>query len=191
MGFTIDRTAKSCHTPRRNDDVTAALEFCGNLARWFERVHAYFLNDLFSAQSGHSLDLSAINSGGLFVPVLPFFDDSQADEGGSGSGSSGGESEEGKEGSKGGLALVTKDAGVLPLSYINPFLAEQLRSLNEKIDVMSKVFPADAKVITANEGRTMIAVLHGRDICQVNLEGGFALNVCLEFTLILGVVSFL
>jgi hypothetical protein len=164
MGFGIDRMAKSCHTPRRNDDVEEALRFCGHLSQWLSRVHSHFINALFPVQSGHSLDLSAINSEGLFVPVLPFFEDAEAE---------GGEEEkkaiesESEKGEKGDILLVTKGSKVLPLSYINPFLAEQLRSLNEKIEVMAKVFPADGEVITANEGRILIAALHGRDICQV------------------------
>ena len=171
MGFSINRMAKSCHTPRRNEDIEEGLRFCRNMWNWLGGVKEYIQLSLFPAQVDHSLDLSAINSDGVFVPVLPFFEDVEK----SGNGKSlMGPSEQNKGESesegKGDVLLVIKEEGnsrVLPLSYINPFLAEQLRSLNEKIGVMGKVFPAEEKVITSNEGRIVIATLHGRDVCQV------------------------
>jgi hypothetical protein len=172
MGFRIDRMAKSCHTPRRNDDIEDALRFHENFCRWFGNVQSFFERTLFPVQSGHSLDLSAINSNGVFVPVLPLFEDVEA--AGRKGGKSGGEieSEEGRSGKeekKGDVLLVVEEdrGSVVPLSYINPFLSEQLRSLNEKIGIMAKVFPANEGVITAAEGRLVIAAIHGQDICMV------------------------
>lgn len=58
--FSIDRAAKSCHTPRRNDEIDAALRFYQSIYSWGDQVHRYFMNDLFPVQVDHGLDLSII-----------------------------------------------------------------------------------------------------------------------------------
>lgn len=72
--FKIDRTAKSCHTPRRNSEVDGVLGFYSSYYRWCEQVNAYFSSTLFPVQTDHGLDLGAIKDQGIFVPVLPLFD---------------------------------------------------------------------------------------------------------------------
>jgi hypothetical protein len=42
--FSIDRQAKSCHTPRRNADIDAAVTFNTAFHAWAGSVHGYFTN---------------------------------------------------------------------------------------------------------------------------------------------------
>jgi hypothetical protein len=69
--FKIDRSAKSCRTPRRNADVEAALRAFEALHSWCARVASYFQSSVFSAQALDKLDMGSINDNGVFVPFVP------------------------------------------------------------------------------------------------------------------------
>jgi hypothetical protein len=69
--FKIDRSAKSCRTPRRNADVEAALRAFEALHALVRARRAYFQSSVFSAQALDKLDMGAINAGGVFVPLVP------------------------------------------------------------------------------------------------------------------------
>jgi hypothetical protein len=73
--FRVDRKRKSCHTPRRNPDVERAKQYFFGFNRWASGVATYFKNSLFSVPSGHGLDLSKVNSNGIFVPVVALFEE--------------------------------------------------------------------------------------------------------------------
>ena len=153
--FVIDRKKKTCHTPRRNEDVQGALEFTENLTSWCAEVGTYFLNTHAPVDSDSKPDFKCLEVNDLFVPVLPLFEDPDA------LGKDLGLEKKEKEV---GLAV---GSGVVPLSYINPFLKEQLRSLNEKIEVMSKTFTdSKDKVFSSLEGRLVITCRHMRDIAR-------------------------
>ncbi len=140
--FAIDRTAKACHTPRRNPQVEAALAALEELHGWCARVLAYFQGDLFPAQPDHGRDLSAIHARDVFVPVLPLF------EGGPDEGRRVGEGD------------------VLPATFRSAFLAEERRSLAEKCRALSAAFPSDGAILTAVEGGLLVTLLHAREVCQ-------------------------
>ena len=74
VAFSIDRASASCHTPRRNPEVDAALRALEECWAWCGRVHSFFAETLFSAQQEHGLDLAAIDDAEIFVPVLPLFE---------------------------------------------------------------------------------------------------------------------
>ena len=137
--FAIDRTDPGCHTPRRNPDIDAALDAVGELAAWCERVHAYFVHELFPAQQEHGLDLSAITDRDVFVPVLPLLE---------------------------GEPRPGEGEGVLPAVYPHAFLAEEQRSLTETCRALSTVFPRDGSVITAVEAGLLVTLLHVRQVCR-------------------------
>lgn len=143
--FSIDRTAKSCHTPRRNRQVDAALACLDELRGWCGSVVGYFNNDLFPVQQEHGLNLAAITDGELFVPVLPLF-----------------------EGERSGGAA---SEGVLPPQLAEAFLVEQRRSLEAKYRDLAKVFPRGESVITVVEASLMVALLHIRQLCQHYANG--------------------
>jgi hypothetical protein len=85
--FVIDRTLKSCRTPRRNDDVANALAFFEKLRNWCSHVEHYFKSELEdklgkylkgfpSEQATERPSLHSISSEGVFVPVLALFEES-------------------------------------------------------------------------------------------------------------------
>eukprot|EP01103_Thecamoeba_quadrilineata_P006172 TRINITY_DN158_c0_g1_i2.p1 TRINITY_DN158_c0_g1~~TRINITY_DN158_c0_g1_i2.p1 ORF type:complete len:614 (-),score=176.86 TRINITY_DN158_c0_g1_i2:1579-3375(-) len=70
LKFKINReNPKTCHTPRRNDDVEDALAQFQQLHGWCEHVNRYF-RSLFSVEN-HHFDLQSLSSDEVFVPVLP------------------------------------------------------------------------------------------------------------------------
>ena len=143
--FAIDRTAKACHTPRRNPETDAALRALEELYAWCGRVVAYFLGDLFPAQQEHGRDLASLHADDVFVPVVPLF-----------------EAEHG-ETRPGGTEPA---GGVLPPSFAGAFLAEERRTLVEKCRALSATFPSDGSLITAVEGGLLVTLLHAREVCQ-------------------------
>ena len=158
--FKIDRESKLCHTPRRNPEVNDALEYFNKLTVWCNGVCSYFCNQLFQVQQEHGLDLHAINSEGVFVPILPLFDPSEGQK----------QIQAGEEEPAGDVALVVNQQ-VIPISYMGPFLAEQIRSLTEKIGVLSKVFPSDDTIITNVEALLLVCMRHCADLTAAFSEG--------------------
>ena len=141
--FSIDRTSAECHTPRRNQDIERALQVFGAVATWCIRVAGYFVEELFPVQTSHGLDLSALSTEEIFVPTVPLF-------------------EEHATGSEG---------GVLPVAYLNDFLAEQQRSLAAKCAQLGKVFPRDLAIITVVEATLTVTLVHAARVCQQFSEG--------------------
>lgn len=77
VNFSINRAKKSCHTPRRNEDVKDALRMMFDFSSWSNRVHSYF-SDLMSKQQNNAFDMSAINIKTIFNPVVPLFEERDA-----------------------------------------------------------------------------------------------------------------
>lgn len=148
VAFTIDRTARTCHTPRRNRQIDEALRALDELHAWCTRVHAYFAADLFPAQQDHGLSLGAITAAEVFVPTVPLFE---------------GERQRG--------ATPAPGEGVLPLAFADAFLAEERRSLDEKFAELARAFPRNESVITFYDASLMVGVLHIRNICQHHANG--------------------
>eukprot|EP00281_Chroomonas_sp_CCMP1168_P029360 CAMPEP_0206240752 /NCGR_PEP_ID=MMETSP0047_2-20121206/16113_1 /ASSEMBLY_ACC=CAM_ASM_000192 /TAXON_ID=195065 /ORGANISM="Chroomonas mesostigmatica_cf, Strain CCMP1168" /LENGTH=900 /DNA_ID=CAMNT_0053665569 /DNA_START=138 /DNA_END=2841 /DNA_ORIENTATION=+ len=65
--FAIDRSHASCHTPRRNPDVDACLEFVQGAGGWGVRVHTHFVADVLPDSTENDF---------VFVPILPLFEQS-------------------------------------------------------------------------------------------------------------------
>lgn len=150
VAFAVDRTARTCHTPRRNRQVDEALRAFDELHAWCALVHAYFVAELFPAQQEHGLDLGAIDEGGIFVPTVPLF--------------------EGERHARGGGAAPASE-GVLPLNFADEFLSEQRRSLDEKHRAMARVFPRGDAPISVVEADLLVTLLHVRQVCQHYANG--------------------
>ena len=160
MIFKIDRGASSCKTPRRNTCIYDALRYFSTFSSWANSVSHYFKSVLFPVQQENALDLGALNSKGIFVPVLPLFEDVEA---------SGIVPEDDKgKGAEGALRI---DSKVVPVSYINPFLAEQLRSINEKMANLAKTFPKDDSVVTVIEAALLSTMAHAVDLVNAYNQG--------------------
>lgn len=53
--FSIDRVSKSCHTPRRNQQIEEVLTFLSSFYSWSDSVRVYFTNQVFSSVPEHGL----------------------------------------------------------------------------------------------------------------------------------------
>mmetsp|Transcript_26532 Transcript_26532/g.66759 ORF Transcript_26532/g.66759 Transcript_26532/m.66759 type:complete len:929 (-) Transcript_26532:58-2844(-) len=165
--FDVQRSLESCHTPRRNRDVDAALRHGNELHRWAEQARQYFVGRLFPVQTGHGLDLSVISADGLFVPVVPLFEairdgdvPAAASESSSSASSSSATSEQ-------------QGSGVVVFGDVNQFLAEEVRSLQERNAAVAKALPdaKKGKLISVQEGQLCVALLHVRQVCQQYADG--------------------
>lgn len=68
--FKIDRSVASCRTPRRNDEVAAALAALTGLGNWATSVHTGFQR--LAIDGGKApLKESFAHAGSIFLPVLP------------------------------------------------------------------------------------------------------------------------
>jgi hypothetical protein len=159
--FKIDRTDKSCRTPRRNAQIVNSLYHFSLFSTWAQEVSQYFRNELFPVQTNHGLDLGSLNADSLFVPIAPLFEDAKAAK-----------PKTEDSSSRPGALVALKDrdvsviTAVLPISDLNNFLWEQKRSFSEKLADIGKVFPSarDGKLITAAEAAIVVLVAHAVQI---------------------------
>jgi hypothetical protein len=152
--FSIDRKSKLCRTPRRNPEVKTALKFMEAFCTWVTQVGNYFTNTVFPEQHNHGLDLSALNPNSVFVPVLPLFEDTHA-------GSS----------SSANTNASPQQTTKIPPVFMNSFLAEQARSLDEKRKDLAKSFPESGKIITITEAHLIVTLQHLRHVAAAYGEG--------------------
>jgi hypothetical protein len=155
--FSIDRAAPTCHTPRRNEPVDAALRCFQELASWCARVHGYFVHEIFSLQADHGRDLSAIHARDVFVPVVPVFEASGSTE---------------------------ESVGERSAGYAATFLAEQQRSLAARRAQLAQLFPRDASLVTVADATLLVTLLHAIDICNRFSDGVDHIEAMLQQQLI-------
>jgi len=158
FAFRIDRSAKSCHTPRRNADVDRALPAFNALYNFNNQVRNYFTGNLFPVQTGHGLDLNALNTAEtVFVPVVPLFEK--------------GRRAETKEGERGAAIAHGPKPGtpLLTLNDLALFLTEQKRSLGEKYEQLTSTFP-NKGLISAKEAKLVVVLIHGQKVAQHHLD---------------------
>ena len=170
VNFKIDRDDPKCHTPFGNPQVLKALSFVAQVRSFFRAVDSYFTSTLFpvlAMNDSHTLNTlkSTLNGCRVFVPVAPLFDASKTEALPESLDLSGKGKEEEKE------VSVVSGTGVVPLSYINPFLAEQLRSLKEEHGKVRSILPESKKVISAAEGCILITSRHGVNVANAYTEG--------------------
>jgi len=147
--FAIDRKSDKCHTPRRNVQVEDALSFYFSFHMWGEEVCRYFKYTIFPEQLNHGYDLSALNPDSVFVPVLPLFEDPSSSSSSSSS------------------HTLSK----IPPVFVNSFLAEQARSLEEKRRDLAQTFPQNAHVITLTEANLVLVLSHLNRVIEAYSEG--------------------
>eukprot|EP00012_Vannella_robusta_P001713 CAMPEP_0206186944 /NCGR_PEP_ID=MMETSP0166-20121206/2702_1 /ASSEMBLY_ACC=CAM_ASM_000260 /TAXON_ID=95228 /ORGANISM="Vannella robusta, Strain DIVA3 518/3/11/1/6" /LENGTH=889 /DNA_ID=CAMNT_0053602421 /DNA_START=1 /DNA_END=2667 /DNA_ORIENTATION=- len=149
IAFGIDKSSPSCHTPRRNKQISESLDFFSRSYSWASQLDSYFCQKLFPLQKDHGLDLSAVNCSGVFVPILPIID--SADDAHTGV--------------------------ILPERDIQAFMNEQKLGLQEKLTAFGKMFPASQEkspnadsaasgLITRKEVALLLALNHSKAISQ-------------------------
>jgi hypothetical protein len=119
-------------------------------------VSGYFQSKVFPQQLNHGLDLNTLNSDAIFVPVLPLFEDSTS--------------------SSSSSSAVTSTAShdhstKIPPVFMNSFLAEQARSLEEKRKDIAKTFTQNDRLITILEANFVVLLSHLNRVCEHYSEG--------------------
>ena len=187
--FSIDRSAEKCKTPRRNEQVQKGADELLKLQRWANDVQTFFVRSIFTVVKptsesgadkgrGHGLDLGAIGKAaeGIFVPVLPLFEDRSAPEAAAAADAAAADAD--LAGMDSGVATVAGFAGedsaaVLNLGDMNKFLAEQRRSMAEQLASLKAAFPAadGAALISAAEATMLTGMQHMSEIVQHFCDG--------------------
>jgi len=165
LNFSIDRTVASCHTPRRNAQTERALQYHSTLYNFAQQVGNYFTGNLFPVHVNHKLDLGSLNSGRLFVPVLPVFEEPNIPKL--------------PPGASDGSSLIrvkeerTPEGPQVTLSFgdFALLLNEQKRSIIEKFVELEKLFPENEGLISVQEAKIVVLLLHCKDICNLFSSG--------------------
>ena len=177
--FSIDRRSEDCRTPSNNPNVEAALEFFDSFQSWSQLVHSYFSSNIYPLMSGKSLDLSAVNSRDVFVPVLPLFDERLESRASSAPGL--------LEAAGGSSAIVdssARDSVLLDLSDVNLIIAEEQRSLQVRHAVMQTVFASSSLLMSSTEAALLVTLLHVVDVVQYYRSGIHAIEEMLRNQLV-------
>lgn len=142
LAFKIDRTAASCRTPRRNDEIDAALEAMQrlqNFAQGCQSITGRWLQIGLDDDAYHTLLLSWQGSD-IFVPVVPLFE--AEGNGVAAAPAPAAPSEAGTGVTITGLHVGESTVG-LALSDINLFLGEHRRAIAAKRVELSRSLPAE------------------------------------------------
>lgn len=193
LNFSIDRTANTCRTPRRNMQVGAALAWFGSFRSWCYSVDSYFRNTLFPVATTYSeekaLSLSSINDDEIFIPVLPLFEEGVLERANNSRPLRSPRAEKSKDKASssdsttaalggalvlasGAISAISTLTAVLPASDLVKFLAEQKRSILEKFSSFDRVFPTGSnKLITSAEANILALVDHAKQVSQYFSDG--------------------
>lgn len=145
--FRIDRSLESCRTPSVNKETLEAQKFFDSVQTWAQSIYAFFRhgdNDrYFSAQRNISANFIHISGKGVFVPVVPLFE--QVEQNAE-------ISSEGKSESNSQVMQSSHD--------IELFLNEQIKTLKECSERLKTQFPhADAATETLDNSYTFSEAL--------------------------------
>ncbi|CAK9075906.1 LanC-like protein 2 (Testis-specific adriamycin sensitivity protein) [Durusdinium trenchii] len=149
-GFSIDRTIKSCKTPRRNQDFDKAYQYFMALSNWTMYV-ADYINHLRTVQP-RKMDDSALSLDHVFIPVVPIMFKEGI-----------GEVDHSIDTLMSALPKGDAEAPpslVMSASAGNLLLVEQLRSLKEQHENVRNSFPGDTGILTAVEGCISLTLMH-------------------------------
>ena len=187
--FKIDRNPNTCHTPRRNSEITRALNFFNRFYDWAGTIHYFITQDVFPLMVDHHLNLSSISADTIFNPILPLFDKKKKEAKEQieevkleGQETSKDDKKDDKKkpkfiGNKINATIVPIEEDdvnrLLTFGDINKFLLQEKRDLVEKLELLEtlKIYPEDSGLITLNEANILIVLLHARDISQYYKDG--------------------
>jgi len=143
--FSINRDSPQCYTPRRNGEITAALAAAFSAFDWHYRISSYFDNDIFRLQKQDEFDMDAVSTSGIFIPVIPLFNKKKNES--------------------------ADDSPLPPTEDLNSLLKEQVRSIEEKLTKIEKLFPDAKALITMVEVKLIILLQHAAEIFQRFVDG--------------------
>eukprot|EP00475_Leptophrys_vorax_P007974 TRINITY_DN15106_c0_g1_i1.p1 TRINITY_DN15106_c0_g1~~TRINITY_DN15106_c0_g1_i1.p1 ORF type:complete len:946 (+),score=278.82 TRINITY_DN15106_c0_g1_i1:56-2893(+) len=163
----IDRDDKACRTPYRNPQVKELFAFFRDFRVFSRQVIDYFRDRIFPLQRKHALDLNAINTNTLFVPVIPLFvEDNNSSDNNLPKITTGDE----KAPAEVGESSTSKGIHFKPQEF-SVFLNEQVRSIVTKREEVDKVFPLNEGVINSVEANIIIILSHSSQISQEFYDG--------------------
>eukprot|EP01060_Flectonema_neradi_P035550 TRINITY_DN657_c0_g1_i1.p1 TRINITY_DN657_c0_g1~~TRINITY_DN657_c0_g1_i1.p1 ORF type:complete len:907 (+),score=211.93 TRINITY_DN657_c0_g1_i1:55-2775(+) len=153
--FSIDRSSAKCHTPRRNSDIDASLDFFQHFQRWCDSCESA-VRDVWSTNeplqtNPTKCDLKMIEPKGVIVPVLPLF--------------------EKKENDTKDMKQITAADNVsvpsvmLPRTDLQALLREQERGLAERLTSLSKTYPANG-FPNSQDASTLLLLSYTTDLCS-------------------------
>ncbi|CAE7683490.1 TRPT1 [Symbiodinium sp. CCMP2592] len=158
--FTVDRLAKHCKTPRRNEDVQQAYSHCERVAVFAKQVSSY-LSGLFHIQAAAKkvLDLAALTGDdSVFSPVLPVMvQSSQPAIEDLGSSEELILVEAVREEAQSNVQLTIQDS--------NRLLQEEVRTLKQKQSDVAEAFPEEG-IATRAEAFAVVTLLHVARVCS-------------------------
>ena len=149
----INRTKETCHTPRRNPLIESAIDFFNTMLHWNQQVNNQIVH-LNGVEQQPSVDTAMLSSKGVFVPVIPIFEDKSED----------------KNLIKDKADNQETESVMLTQGDFDSFLGEQQRSLTAQVANIEKTFPTDG-VITGVEGGLRMVLSHLSDLCLGYVEG--------------------
>lgn len=141
--FSINRSAPSCYTPRRNDDISKALQFFLNITTWASQV----VETIFNPTLSQGLAISKTpDDTGVFIPIVPLFEPARCSNNTGAAGNS-----------------TCTPTVLLSVDDMNAFLATQLSSLKSKAQSMSESFPDSGNstaLLSTAEARLVMVCIH-------------------------------
>lgn len=166
VDFSIDRSHAKCRTPSNNPEVLKARTCLANIGNWGQQVAAYFSGVVFPLRTGHKLDLAMARRNDIFSPVVPLFE-RRAPTGTIQAAKKRKVAEEDDEEAAPSALTVTDTVEtaeyasqvMLPLSDIELFLAEQVRSAAEVLRELAVAFPTEG-LITVAEATICVVCIH-------------------------------
>ena len=171
LRFRIDRDADSCRTPRRNRDVDGAFSFFSSVSSWRSSVDQY-LDLLFQKQQPAPPNAS-INASGLFVPVLPLFEENQPSVTSSSSSSSP-PSASSSTSTPAGRQVQLPEPGsplLMSLRDTNAFLEHQVQLLEAKRAELAKVYAPETALANPFSAFVRVVCMHISDIHRAVVSG--------------------
>mmetsp|Transcript_56950 Transcript_56950/g.135772 ORF Transcript_56950/g.135772 Transcript_56950/m.135772 type:complete len:964 (-) Transcript_56950:119-3010(-) len=153
-GFTVNRLAKDCKTPRRNEDVQQAYHHCERVAVFAKQVSSY-LSGLFQIQTAakKSLDLAALRGDdSVFSPVLPVMVQST-------------QAAIEDLGPAGEALVLVESVHEDAQSNVQMTVQEEVRTLKGKQADLAEAFPEDG-LGTRTEAFAVVALQHVARVCS-------------------------
>jgi hypothetical protein len=161
--FSIDRKDKDTRTPRRNADIERIMTQLDDIWQWAKKVmRASWEQAQVSVVDKPSVDLGAISSNGVLIPVMPLFDDSVVAT----------PAIEGAAAEVAEVQLVAKlsnseqleKSPLMLISDINSMLGEERKSLDRKCEEVASVFAVDGSVVTSADAIVGVVLRHMTDV---------------------------
>jgi len=171
-GFRIDRTAESCRTPRRNDQIESAFKFCTVINKFAKNVNHFFSqtveNDILGSHNPANpkpmpRNLSSMDNSSVFCPILPLFENKDNLAGTASRG----------ENPRSLLVLPANninsaESPILSIGDIDLFLNEQCRTIQDSFQSLESAFSSsEEKLISSFEAQIFLILTESSKLTEV------------------------